>query len=235
MCAKYILAALVAIAFSVTDLLASLPHQGAANGALAIDYMRKDIDANRRAIAALEPLLTNLMERIAILEANAANRAEIDDAHLKEIQRLLDKTLERVDLRHNSFASDCQGIDRSLKAVSEDLTAAFKIIEKQAEEIVALQDRLQTAVQLMQKQDKNIGSLHDALISLAEEAQQPATTSISIQPSQMGYYTVLPGDSLAKIAKKFNITVKALREANQLPNDKIIVGKKLAIPPKESS
>lgn len=45
-------------------------------------------------------------------------------------------------------------------------------------------------------------------------------------------YSVKSGDSLTKIAGEFGITVKALRSANSLKTDKIVVGQKLKIPGK---
>jgi LysM repeat protein len=48
-------------------------------------------------------------------------------------------------------------------------------------------------------------------------------------------YTVKSGDSLTKIAGQFGVTVKALRSANNLKTDKIVVGQKLKIPGKTSA
>jgi LysM repeat protein len=45
-------------------------------------------------------------------------------------------------------------------------------------------------------------------------------------------YSVKSGDSLTKIANDFGISVKALRSANNLKTDKIVVGQKLTIPGK---
>jgi LysM repeat protein len=45
-------------------------------------------------------------------------------------------------------------------------------------------------------------------------------------------YSVKSGDSLTKIAGQFGVTVKALRSANHLKTDKIVVGQKLNIPGK---
>jgi LysM repeat protein len=47
-------------------------------------------------------------------------------------------------------------------------------------------------------------------------------------------YTVKSGDSLTRIAGEFGITNKALRSANNLKTDKIVVGQKLKIPSKSS-
>lgn len=46
-------------------------------------------------------------------------------------------------------------------------------------------------------------------------------------------YTVRSGDYLGKIARKFGISVSAIRKANNLRNDRIYAGKTLSIPTKE--
>jgi len=48
-------------------------------------------------------------------------------------------------------------------------------------------------------------------------------------------YTVKSGDSLTKIASQFGTTVKAIRSANNLKTDRIVVGQKLKIPAKSST
>jgi LysM repeat protein len=47
-------------------------------------------------------------------------------------------------------------------------------------------------------------------------------------------YTVAKGDTLRKIAKKFNVTASAIEEANSLPDNKVTVGEKLRIPSREA-
>jgi LysM repeat protein len=43
-------------------------------------------------------------------------------------------------------------------------------------------------------------------------------------------YTVKPGDNLTKVAKAHGTTLKAIREANALKTDRILVGQKLKVP-----
>lgn len=52
----------------------------------------------------------------------------------------------------------------------------------------------------------------------SEQQQAPST------------YTVVTGDSLSAIAKKFNTTVNAIKSANNLTRDMIYIGQKLTIP-----
>ena len=49
------------------------------------------------------------------------------------------------------------------------------------------------------------------------------------------FYMVKQGDNLSKIAKKFGVSVKALRAANQLKNDRIVPKQRLAIPAKAAA
>lgn len=57
--------------------------------------------------------------------------------------------------------------------------------------------------------------------------QQPQPTASSGQQT----YTVQPGDTLFLIARRFNTTIQALQQANQLPNpDRLSVGQVLNIP-----
>jgi LysM repeat protein len=70
-------------------------------------------------------------------------------------------------------------------------------------------------------------------------APLPATTgngSTATAPTDstggMQTYSVKSGDSLTKIASQFGTTVKAIRAANNLKSDRIVVGQKLQIPAK---
>jgi len=61
------------------------------------------------------------------------------------------------------------------------------------------------------------------------------TGSTAVSPGGEQMYAVKSGDSLTKIATQFGTTVKALRSANDLKTDKIVVGQKLKIPGKTAT
>ncbi|MDD5483453.1 MAG: LysM peptidoglycan-binding domain-containing protein [Kiritimatiellae bacterium] len=48
--------------------------------------------------------------------------------------------------------------------------------------------------------------------------------------AETGEYVIVAGDNLSKIAARFNVKLKELREVNQLVNDKLKIGQKLIIP-----
>ena len=63
-------------------------------------------------------------------------------------------------------------------------------------------------------------------------AMVPKTATPVAPPHTTGgaVYLVKSGDTLTRIAKTCGTTVKALRSANNLDNDRIVVGEKLKIP-----
>ena len=66
------------------------------------------------------------------------------------------------------------------------------------------------------------------------ETHQPAppvvTENVPVTSHPETLYVVKPGDNLTRIAKTHGTTVKALKAANSLENDRIVVGSKLKIP-----
>ena len=62
------------------------------------------------------------------------------------------------------------------------------------------------------------------------QSKAVVSSGSSTIPSAGGEYVVQSGDMLSKIAVKSGTTVKALREANKMTGDKIVVGQKLIIP-----
>jgi LysM repeat protein len=68
------------------------------------------------------------------------------------------------------------------------------------------------------------------IIPAPAPAAQPAGTAVDATASGEQIYVVKSGDTLSKIATDHGTTVKALRAANNLTSDRIVVGKKLKIP-----
>ena len=68
-----------------------------------------------------------------------------------------------------------------------------------------------------------------------ETSATPMGTAAPADTGSETVYAVKNGDTLTKIAHEHGISVKTLREANDLKTDKIKVGEKLKIPEKGSS
>ena len=62
---------------------------------------------------------------------------------------------------------------------------------------------------------------------------QPIQSAKPVEPvPEVSIYVVQSGDYLAKISKKFNVTIAAIKKANNMTNDVVRVGQKLKIPGK---
>lgn len=68
-----------------------------------------------------------------------------------------------------------------------------------------------------------------------ETAREVATLDLGLEPrvelasSSRVTYTVAPGDTLGKIAKKYGVSISSIRRANRIKGDQIYVGQKLRI------
>lgn len=75
------------------------------------------------------------------------------------------------------------------------------------------------------------GSNHGVMPQPVPTVSKASMTPTLHQPSATPtVYIVKSGDTLTRIAKAHGITVKALKSANDLANDQIVVGAKLKIP-----
>ena len=72
---------------------------------------------------------------------------------------------------------------------------------------------------------------------MAAETKAPVTSAVVAQPSVLEpfaqpaehFHTVKSGDTLFGIAKTYKTSVKTIRSANNLSNDRLVVGTKLKI------
>ena len=78
----------------------------------------------------------------------------------------------------------------------------------------------------------DVNQLKNNYQKYAQAVADAVAEYIGIQVNDM-YYTVQKGDSLYSIAKKFNTTVDALKDANNLTNNNLAIGQILIIPSKE--
>lgn len=95
---------------------------------------------------------------------------------------------------------------------SGSVSAAFEA-PKEPEKPAAVQEQAPPAVQETPKADP-----------------QPKPKPATQQQAKPKTYTVVKGDNLGKIAKRYNTTVAALKKANKLKDDRINIGQKLVIP-----
>ena len=73
-----------------------------------------------------------------------------------------------------------------------------------------------------------LNNIKGDILKVGETLKIPNNTGTN--PNNMFMYTVKPGDTLYKIATKYNTTVNAIKNLNYLKNDNLSVGQVLRIP-----
>lgn len=160
-----------------------------------------------------------------------------------------DLRMEVADLRHALHGTDVEvklleermeSTEGSLAGVhsneSKDLERKIAFIEKNLEKLAGdlrslSQFSTQTTATLSvyRQQIAQLDGKLDEISKLRSTLSQLSRAS----PSEVSSaYQVKSGDSLEKIARKFQTSVDALKRENSLSSDKIVVGQQLAIPSK---
>lgn len=125
----------------------------------------------------------------------------------------------------------------TLDAAVKGLTADLRQMKTQANDSVSVlaqhKQKLGELEKLLETQNQHMQNLEAALHSIMEvlqAKQPPKEMAVKVSEGGLKTYKVQPGDSLERIARAQKVSVQALRDANQLSNDRIIVGQTLKIP-----
>jgi LysM repeat protein len=115
---------------------------------------------------------------------------------------------------HESLA---QSLSNDFKSFAKDSTQA----------LVEYKARLADLEKTIETQNRNIENLQAAMKSLLEAMQMKESGTITQEATKI--YRVKSGDSLEKIAKQNQTTIKKLKELNNLTSDQIIINQKLKL------
>jgi LysM repeat protein len=85
--------------------------------------------------------------------------------------------------------------------------------------------------------------VYDTPAAYEESGQQPATPAYAPDPSSPGQtpapgngaaiiHTVVKGDTLSGLSKKYNVPMDSIKQANRMTNDIVVLGRKMVIPPR---
>ena len=156
--------------------------------------------------------VSNFDAELHILAEKLNSQSDTTDA----LQQQIEATRN---MQRGSYEGHLSQVEHTTSSLINDL----KILKDHTNDLsAALTSQNQKIVSL----EKNINDIQAALKSIMEALDIPSTTASGPEID----YKVKNGDSLEKIARKHNTTVKALKDLNHLSNDRIIVGQKLKIP-----
>lgn len=146
--------------------------------------------------------------RIALFDIHKSlNEQRIE---IKNLQEEVDKIkhLSRLEVKLDHLERTQQKILSDLKQMSVHLHQSEEVVKELEQEIDHVSSKAEKMLQL-----------------------KPTLDSIcKAVDANLRTHKVISGDSLEKIAKKYQISVDALKQTNHLPSDKIVIGQELKIP-----
>ncbi len=173
--------------------------------------IQEAIQTVRLEISIQEEIVETLQERLKTQEETLlALHEEMGD--IKKTQKdlqVLSLKLSTLEGRTESLVVDL----RKLQAHSNDIVTAFQKFDQ----------KLLSLESAFAQQTQNLSHLEKALHHIVD-------ASLPKDPNER-IYKVKPGDSLEKIAKENQTSVKKIKERNQLLSDRITVGQTIVLPP----
>lgn len=179
---------------------------------------------------------------------NLRHEVNNHEAEIRMFEEKFKNQEEILDTLRNQMTSTLQAVKETLKSQSATLDARLATHENAAKGLSTdfksytndyaqtLSDYKRRIVELekmIDAQNHNIENLQAALNSLMDALQikdTPQDKTADSEPGSPKIYRVKSGDSLEKIARQNQTTIKKLKELNNLTSDQIIIGQKLKLP-----
>ncbi len=187
------------------------------------------VEANatlREVLVALDDVkheVQNHETELRTFEEKARNLEEIIDSLRKQQSDSLQamrESLKNLDAKISGQESAAKGLTTTLQSHASDSVAALSDYKKRIGELE----------KTLEQQNRNIENLQAAFKSLAEALQIKDSAKVAVSEDSGKIYRVKAGDSLDKIARQNQTTIKKIKELNGLTGDQIIVGQKLQLP-----
>jgi hypothetical protein len=172
--------------------------------------------------------INNHETEIRIFEEKFKSQEEIIDSlrqlladSLKNFKEILRAQTNTIDSKFSQNENAAQGLTNDLKTHATDVTG---ILGDYKQRIADLEKTLEL-------QNRNLENMQAAMKSLTELLQTKEMEPIAETAlNGVKIHRVKAGDSLEKIARLNNTSIKKLKELNNLSGDQIIVGQKLQLP-----
>lgn len=184
----------------------------------SIDNIRHEVENHETEIRMSQERVDNLESTIASLRQQLLDANQVNKELVKGSSNSIEGRMTALETSNKGFIADLQ----KFKTHANDSSTA----------LTQYKDRIAELEKVINAQSQNIEKLQAAvrLMTEALQVQVKDSSAADVNLSSDKSYKVKPGDSLEKIARNNGTTLRALREANNLTNDRIIVGQTLKLP-----
>lgn len=176
--------------------------------------------------------LSQLQESCSFIQHRLSNQevqSRTYENRLQNFEEMLDDLRDAFrqlgNQQEETLQTRSQTIDLRLKNLEQSNQALTSDLQQLTNHANETTTSLKNCKQKLSDLERNIANLQSAVNSVLEAFQIKAAPSNSVKT-----YKVKNGDNLEKIAKLHHTSIQAIKELNQMSNDKIIVGKTLKIP-----
>lgn len=188
----------------------------------AIQEMRDSIDDLRHEIR-------NHESEIRTYEDKLLNQESIIDGLREQIAKSNNSHQDQLKNNSASLEMKINQLETTTKGLSADLRQFKTHANETATALHQVTQRMAQLEKVSEVQNQNLDSLQAALKSMMDVLDVKSSPD-KIPDISGKTYKVKAGDSLEKIARANSTTTKAIKELNNLVNDRIVVGQTLKIP-----
>lgn len=194
----------------------------------------------------LDSIIESVRDQISDTSKSHKDQLKGSSAALETKLTALETSVKGILADLKQFQTYSTESSATLAQYKKKITELEKSIEIQNQNIDDMQAAIKALMDIVQIKNPGPKKVINEIPQMASkpvsqplsDPPSPTTTTSSIPSSQPEtltstseiLYKVKEGDSLEKIARAHQTSVKAIKELNNLANDKIIVGKTLKIP-----
>jgi len=151
--------------------------------------------------------------------------ARIEISLLEE--RIAKQEQQRISTQGDEKLGPAEGLSKKVAECEKLLNkvlADVRTLSQQTSKALSRVQELEAALATQDKKFEEISKLKGMLTSLSQGVEAENKTPCPLK------YSVKPGDSLEKIARHHHTSVAAIKQLNNLTQDKIVVGQELKLP-----
>lgn len=170
--------------------------------------------------------LYNLQAELTEIKERLRTQEDVIEALKRDLESAKKKNSEEAKGKIGNLDQKFSSQDNTIKGFAQDLKDLKNHSNQHATSYQDTQSRLKDLERIVQAQNESIDHLKSALTVMMDGLKGQDAES----DGSYATYQVKSGDSLGLIASRNKISIKRLKEINNLKNDVIFTGQKLKVP-----